>query len=243
MKVQNAFLNRYNFGNSEFVSPGKQLEYIASVKPDSTAIISISKDGELSSISWQRLHNSSNRLAHMLREHGITRSSTVLVSLPNGIEHIVATYAIWKLGACYLPISNKTSASELAEICRMASPDIAFSDVELCGGKLCIGSRDFFDRLETYSEASLADTLAIPNMISLSGGTNGKTKLIRQNIPSGMNDDVIRNWFEMSGMDFDQVQLLSGPLFHGAPHTAALACLPAAHSLYPEISVLAMSWG
>lgn len=221
MKLQNAYFNRYNFGESDFVSPGKQLEYIASTKPDTAAIISISKVGEVSSITWELLHKSSNRLARLLSERGINSGSTVLVSLPNGIEHIVATYAIWKLGACYLPISNKTSVAELAEICCMATPDIAFSDYECCSATDCIGTDGFFDRLAGYSAEPLADTMAIPNMISLSGGTNGKIKLIRQNIPSGMSDGVIENWFKMSGMDFDQQQLLIGPLFHGAPHTAA----------------------
>ena len=65
------------------------------------------------------------------------------------------------------------------------------------------------------------DVLAIPNLANCSGGTTGKTKVIEQDMPAGESDEGLRTWFAVSGMRFEMRQLLAGPLFHGAPHSAA----------------------
>ena len=74
---------------------------------------------------------------------------------------------------------------------------------------------------EAYPETMPPDIKAIPNMANCSGGTTGKTKVIQQNYASGESDEGLKAWFYISGMDFEMRQLLAGPLFHGAPHTAA----------------------
>ncbi|MFR0796837.1 MAG: AMP-binding protein [Oscillospiraceae bacterium] len=40
-------------------------------------------------------------------------------------------------------------------------------------------------------------------------------------MPAGESDEGLRTWFAVSGMRFEMRQLLAGPLFHGAPHSAA----------------------
>lgn len=215
------FFNKFNRGRTNFVTAGMQLKYIAEYKPDSTAIIYIDKEDKNYSITWKELFVKSNKLAWMLKDKKIGIGSIVMVALPNSIEHIIAAFAIWKVGACYLPVSNKIAKKELIEITNMVSLDIAFAEFEVPSSVLTVDTKMMYKEMEAQPENMPEDIQANPNMISLSGGTTGKTKLISQNMPSGISDDIFMTWFQMSGMSFEQRQLLVGPLFHGAPHTAA----------------------
>lgn len=225
------FFNKFNKGTSNFVTAGMQLKYIADYKPDTTAIICIDKKDNVSSITWRELFIQSNKLAWMLKEKKIGQGSIVMVALPNSIEHIVATFAIWKVGACYLPVSSKSAKKELIEITNMISPDIAFSEFEVPGTALTLDIEAMYKEMEEQPEHMPEDIQVNPNMISLSGGTTGKPKLISQNIPSGITDETFMMWFQMSGMGFEQRQLLVGPLFHGAPHAAAFNGLYSGNTL------------
>ena len=219
--LNRSFFNKFNRGTYDFVTAGMQLKYISEYKPDSTAIIYIDKEERTSSITWSQLHVQSNRLAWMLKEKEVGPGKVVLVAWPNCIEHIIAAFAIWKLGACYLPVSSKTASREMTEIKDSISPAIAFSEFEVQGFSETLNMKMIYEGMEGKSEEMPEDIIANPNMISLSGGTSGKLKLIKQKIAAGISDDIFRIWFHMSGMDFEQRQILLGPLFHGAPHTAA----------------------
>lgn len=221
MILTERFFNKFNKGKSNFVTAGMQLKYVADYKPNSIAIIYIDKKGKTSSITWQQLHSQSNKLAWMLKEKQVGPGSVVMVAWPNCIEHIIATFAIWKIGACYLPICNKTAKKELIEITGMISPAISFAEFEVPGAALTLNIQMMYEEMREQSEDMPEDIEVNPNMISFSGGTSGKPKLISQNMPSGISDDIFKMWFHMSGMGFEQRQLLVGPLFHGAPHTAA----------------------
>lgn len=221
MILSGSFFNKFNRGTSNFVTAGMQLKYVADYKPDSTAIIYIDKEEKTSFITWRQLFIQSNKLAWMLKEKKIEPGAVIMVAWPNCIEHIIVAFAIWKIGACYLPISNKTAANELLEISNMISPSIAFAEFDVPGVPSTLNIKMMYEGMEGQPEEMPEDIEADPNMISLSGGTSGKPKLIRQNMPSGISDDIFQIWFHMSGMGFEQRQLLLGPLFHGAPHTAA----------------------
>lgn len=215
------FFNKFNKGISDFVTAGMQLKYIAEYKPNSTAIIYVDKDGNTSSITWNQLFIQSNKLAWMLKQRNIGINSVVMVSWPNCIEHIIATFAIWKVGACYLPISYKIAEKELREITKTITPSISFSDFNIPGESETLNMKNMYEKIKNQPEDMPEDIMVNPNMISLSGGTTGKPKLICQHMPSGISDEIFMRWFQMSGMGFEQRQLLVGPLFHGAPHTAA----------------------
>lgn len=213
--------NVFSKGDKSLITPGKQLDNIVEYMPERIAIIEISREGVETGISWIQLRDFSNRIARMLKDKGVDEESTVVVSYPNGIAHIAATYAIWKLGACYVPIPHKTTEAELADMFEQLKPDFAMSDLVMPDDVPSCKIDELYDEADKFSSEGLPDILANPNMISLSGGSSGKPKLVRQNIPSGSSDASLRSWYEMSGMAPMQTQLLCGPLFHGAPHTAA----------------------
>lgn len=220
-KKYNKYFNKFNSGISDFVTPGKQLEYISNVKPNETAIIYIDKEDNVKNITWKDLHIYSNKLAWYLIKKGFGKGKVAMVSFPNGIEHILSTLAIWKTGGCYMPVSCKITDTELKKICKIIKPSVSFIDKEMPCKTEIINIDSIIDICKDESEKMPKDVEANPNMISPSGGTTGDFKFIKQNMASGMSDEIIKNWFKMSGMEFEQRQLLVGPLFHGAPHTAA----------------------
>lgn len=158
----------------------------------------------------------------MLMDKGVGKGNTVLVSYPNTIEHIAANIAIWKTGACYMPISFRTPAEELHELQKLLSISAALTDIDVEGIPFRCGVNEIRAVSAGYSDELPPDVLSNPNIINASGGSTGKPKLIRQNIPCGHSDVSLRSWFEVSGMRMDQTQLLCGPLFHGAPHISAM---------------------
>ena len=130
-----------------------------------------------------------------------------------------------------MPISSKTAGAELDEISRIINPAGAFADFAVPDTEFCLNSGEMYEVMRQYPEKTPPDVRSDPNMISPSGGTSGKLKFIRQNMPGGMTDSMLKGWFEMSGMDFEQRQLLVGPLFHGAPHSSAFNGLFAGNTL------------
>lgn len=215
-------LNKYNRSSSDFVTPGMQLHYVAQVKPDETAAIVVHKDWQEERISWSELDKLSSRIAWMLMDKGVGQNSTVLVSYPNTIEHIAANFAIWKTGACYMPISWRTPPEELLELQKLLCPSAALTDIDVTETMFKCGMSELSEACAGYPDEMPPDVISNPNIINASGGSTGKPKLIRQNIPCGHSDLSLSSWFEVSGMKMDQTQLLCGPLFHGAPHIAAM---------------------
>ncbi len=215
-------LNKYNLGESDFVTPGMQLHYVAQAKPDEPAVIHVKDGGTEERISWSELDRLTSRMAWMLMDHGVGPKSTVLCTYPNGIEHIAANLAIWKTGAAYMPTSHRTSPEELLELQELLSPAAALTDIDVDEKVFKCGMAELREACSGYSDEMPPDVLANPNIINASGGTTGKPKLIKQNIPCGHSDGSIGSWFQVSGMAMDQTQLLAGALFHGAPHIAAM---------------------
>lgn len=96
------FFNRYNKSGTDFVTPGMQLKYVSDEKPDGDAVIYV--DGEHEErISWRELHLASNRAANYLLSLNVGPGTSVIITYPNGIEHIVAAFGIWKGGRLLCP--------------------------------------------------------------------------------------------------------------------------------------------
>lgn len=55
-------------------------------------------------LSFAELNASANQLARRLKEQGIASGDLVALVLPRGLNAITAIYAVWKVGAAYIPI-------------------------------------------------------------------------------------------------------------------------------------------
>ena len=214
-------LNIFNKGTESFFTPGRQLANIAAVKPDAPALIYISPENKESVMTWRELETLSNRIAWYLIGQGIGPGKSVLVALSNIPTHIALAFGIWKSGACYVPVSNRSPQRNMAEICECVDPALVVTNRKRPVGYQSLSTTELRELCSELSDEMPPDILAVPNLANCSGGTTGKTKVIQQDMPAGESDEGLRTWFTVSGMSFEMRQLLAGPLFHGAPHSAA----------------------
>ena len=77
----------------------------AAQEPDRLAILHVHPDGREDAISYGALRETSNRLANVLRAHGVKRGDRVGILLPQAPEVAAAHIAIYKLGAIALPLA------------------------------------------------------------------------------------------------------------------------------------------
>ncbi|KAB2884008.1 MAG: AMP-binding protein [Pseudorhodoplanes sp.] len=75
----------------------------AAREPRRLAIVHVHPDGRHDDISFGWLKEQSDRLANVLRAHGITRGDRVAILLPQMPEVVVAHVAVYKLAAVALP--------------------------------------------------------------------------------------------------------------------------------------------
>ena len=83
----------------------------ASRHPERVAVV----DDERS-VTYAELHDTSSRLANLLREHGIRRGDRVGLYLDKSLEAILGIYAILKSGAAYVPLDPAAPPARLAGI-------------------------------------------------------------------------------------------------------------------------------
>ena len=74
-------------------------------QPERLAILHVRADGQADHITYGWLRDTSNRLANMLRAHGVARGDRVAIFMPQVPEVAAAHIAIYKLGAVALPIA------------------------------------------------------------------------------------------------------------------------------------------
>ncbi len=77
----------------------------AEQEPGRLAILYARSDGRDDAITYGWLRETSNRLANVLRAHGIARGDRVAILLPQAPEVAAAHIAIYKLGAIALPLA------------------------------------------------------------------------------------------------------------------------------------------
>ena len=77
----------------------------ADAEPGRLAILHVRPDGREDAITYGWLRETSNRLANVLRAHGIARGDRVAILLPQAPEVAAAHIAIYKLGCIALPLA------------------------------------------------------------------------------------------------------------------------------------------
>ncbi len=77
----------------------------AASDPRRLAILHVTPDGAEEAISYGWLRETSNRLANVLRAHGVARGDRVAILLPQAPEVAAAHIAIYKLAAIALPLA------------------------------------------------------------------------------------------------------------------------------------------
>ena len=165
-------------------------------EPDRLAILHARADGHDEAVTYGWLRETSNRLANVLRAHGVARGDRVAILLPQLPEVAAIHIAIYKLGGVALPlavlfgadalsyrlqnsgaaalVTNARGAERIAEI-RKDLPDLKLV-ISLDGEN--DGAIAFFETLARASaDFSPVDTSADdPAMMVYTSGTTGQPK-------------------------------------------------------------------
>lgn len=100
---------------------------VASSSPDRLAARS-----RLGEITYDRLDQEANRLAHYLRELGVIVETPVAICMDRSIEMLVGLVAILKAGGFYVPLDPDTPTPRLDEILQNCDPQVVLTTGTLC---------------------------------------------------------------------------------------------------------------
>lgn len=203
----------------EKLSVAQRVSAVAAEFPDHDALVLLAKNGTATRVTYRGLDRRANHCAAVLAGHGVGELSTVVIALPNGIAHVVATLAAWKLGATVVVLDPRAPAKETEETVAAAAP------------ALFVGlprHEPPCPRLtpEAWGDGELADAPPPPSVAPRSAlatsGTTGRPRIILRRrdwvvdtaaLPTGHERDM--------GLDLGQCQLVTTPLHHmgfGALH-------------------------
>ena len=214
--------------------PGKH----ASESADKPAFI-MAVSGE--SVTYGELEARSNRLAHLLRAHGLARLDHYAIFMENNSRYLEACGAGERAGLYYTCINSYLTAEELAYIinnceakvlitssARLAVAHAALRDCPKVALKIMIdgpattGFVSLAEAVAPYPAAPITDEcLGTPMLYS--SGTTGRPKGILRPLPENppsqqlpLFDFLQKLWRYREGM----VYLSPAPLYHSAPQAA-----------------------
>ena len=197
------------------MSHGRAMGLLAAEEPDRVAVV---HEGERA--TRLELERRSNRLARAYAARGVGPGSRVTLALPNGIEFLVATLAVWKLGGSPQPISARLPEKERRAIVELAQPAliVGVADEEYGGAFPSVAPGFAAD--PTLSDAELPDVVPPHVRTMTSGGSTGRPKLIVDLTPALVDPTVPENGMQLRG-----TTLVPGPLYHAGPFIVSWQCL------------------
>ena len=187
---------------------------LAEEAPDAPAI---SHEGRM--VSRSELDRRTNRLARAYADLGVEEGSMVTIALPNSIEFFEACLAVWKLGATPQPVSSRSPRIELEQIVELADPPLVVG-AEIAGRSSVPAG---FEPDRGLSDEPLPERVSVEWKAPTSGGSTGRPKLIVSALPAVI--DVAELTAEIYRMLPGRVHLVTGPLYHNGPFSAAMGNL------------------
>ena len=199
---------------------GTRLSQLAAEAPDRPVV---SADGR--TITRAQLESASNRLARAYAELGVKQGDYVTIAVPNSIEWVLATVAVWKLGAIPQPLSPRLPDAEFEGLLDLVPRALLVGRADPRGVVPSVdadftGSPDLSDDPLPEAVSPVWKSLA-------SGGSTGRPKLIE----AGGDGRIPADLLAMSmGNEPTDTQLLPVPLSHNTGFTsAAIALLTGQH--------------
>src|SRR5215471_6060538 len=157
-----------NPSTQQLTSFGRRLAVLAKEHPCQSAIVAISRSGLERRMSWRELEAASNRAARLLAQTGAAGGSTVVVGVPNCLEHFVATFAVWKLGATPVPLYPGFPDRERDALLDLAQPSVVVAD--WAGTSFPTLRLSDLPVADVFSAEPLPDHISHPGFALASGG-------------------------------------------------------------------------
>ncbi|WP_308188382.1 AMP-binding protein [Nocardia australiensis] len=207
-----------------------------------TAVVSQS-----GTLSYRDLSDAASRVAVGLSRLGVVAGTPVAIILPNCVEYLVASLAIYRLGAVKVPVNPGLKTAEVNFILTDSDAEVAITDDQhpdvATGGSLrhVVAVRSvepeatawttlFEDPSGTSPPCHAIDPSA-PGVIFYTGGTTGRPKGVVHTQQS-LATNLLAQLLETALQD-DERMLLSTPLAHAAGAMAEIGLLKGA-TLYIE---------
>ncbi|HLD67082.1 MAG TPA: amino acid adenylation domain-containing protein, partial [Pseudomonas sp.] len=189
------------------------------------------------SLSYRALNERANRLAHRLRDAGVGPQELVAIVLERSLELIVATLAVLKAGAAYVPIDPGSPAERIAYVLRDSGARNAIAATTSADDLRELGLKVF----DADTSASDADAGAPKNALNpanvnapdhlcyviYTSGSTGQPKgallehrqvvrlLHNSRSPFSFGPDDVWSLFHSNAFDFSVWEIF-GALLHGA---------------------------
>ncbi|WP_409328879.1 class I adenylate-forming enzyme family protein [Trujillonella humicola] len=212
------------------------VDVLAMQRPDEPALI-LGAGSSPEAITRAELAGAVTAASLRLHEAGVVQGDWVGVALPNGADHVVATLAVWRVGATPVPLPDGTQGASLP------------------GGRVrhviadCRGWRSHRGgRYDPSTRDQWSFRVPDPYAVLSSGGSSGRPRLIPQ--PSGLwgRARVSKRDQHRYGLRLGQTQLVTLPLSHGFGFSYAYArglayghCLVFPASLEPDVVLRAIA--
>jgi long-chain acyl-CoA synthetase len=211
----------------------------AKAHPDRAAFI-MAGSGE--TVSYRQFEERANRLAHLLRAHGLKRLDHYAIFMENNARYLEACAAGERAGLYYTCINSYLLADELAYILNnseskllitsRAKREVAFQALKQCPNvTLCLVvdgdpadavHPDFTTAVAKYPATPIADE-ALGTPMLYSSGTTGRPKGILRPLPENPPSEPLPLYVFLDKLwryREDMIYLSPAPLYHSAPQAA-----------------------
>lgn len=216
--------------------PGKY----AAQHPDRAAFI-MASTGE--AVSYREYEARSNRLAHLLRAHGLKRLDHYSIFMENNNRYLETGSAGYRAGLYFTCVNSFLTAEELAYIVNNSESKLLITSraklpvaldalkscpkVALClvvdgGADLPAGCRDYAAAIAEYPSTPIADECLGTAML-YSSGTTGRPKGILRPLPEQPASEPLPLFHFLNKLwryREDMIYLSPAPLYHSAPQAA-----------------------
>jgi acyl-CoA synthetase (AMP-forming)/AMP-acid ligase II len=132
-------------------------------------------------VSFREFDALTDRLANALLERGFVAGDRIGVLLPNGIDCLVAYYALAKAGLVRVSLNTReTLADHAFKLSISGSRGVIHNDVEGLDLEIAIGLRELADMQRSGSKTPCAIDRALdaPYRLGFTGGTTGRSKAV-----------------------------------------------------------------
>ena len=206
--------------SDEILPIGARLSQLAAEDPDRPAV---SCDGR--TLTRGELESASNRLARAYAELGVGQGDYVTIAVANSIEWVLATAAVWKLGAIPQPLSPRLPDAEFEGLLDLKPRALLVGRADPRGVVPSVDA-DFAGSPE-LSDGPLPEVVSPCWKSIASGGSTGRPKLIEAGGEGRIPAEIVA--MGMGNMPTD-THLLPVPLSHNTGFTSAtLALLTGQH--------------